>query len=420
MPQSAKNSLATIEDFLRAVGSLRKRAADPLSEPGNLEGEESDHPSAKVDDGLHEPPPEGELAKDNSRRIREMLGDNSTESAKSSAARRKRAEDDEDEDDSDDEYGYPGEMTVAPTMEDPDYDSNKVKDTKDDPGSEHPARTDNPEVGDKKKYAWDKMSMEKLAAEFARLGESLCADVAALSGLPLTKDALDALSQLDEQALAAQAGWEVAQSLAQEKAAQELSELEKLAALESPWGLDQEENLDKQAADALIRDHILEVIKSAEDAAVATASFLDGYLDTFLKAAQEEAAAAGEAIPPEVLEQMQEAPPPTGVDPAEAGAAGVEAGPDEAELLEALSAADSGAGEEDEAEAEEEALQLAQALEQLGVTPEELEAAMAEPSGHEVQAADRRAARRPKKATANHHANHMSQYIAELIRRSRG
>ena len=78
MPTSAQQSMATIDQFLQKVGSV-KVAEDPLSEPGSIGGETS-HPVKKVDDRL-QTATEGARSSENSKDVKEDQGAPSVENA---------------------------------------------------------------------------------------------------------------------------------------------------------------------------------------------------------------------------------------------------------------------------------------------------------------------------------------------------
>ena len=429
MPTSAQQSMATIDQFLQKVGSV-KMAEDPLSEPGSIGGETS-HPVKNVDDRL-QTAQEGSRSSENSEDVKEDQGAPSVENtpeAKAASARlnanrrakgqQKRAEggagmragsaaDDAEE----------SVLNVQPTGEDPANETDSAKGGKEDPGSSHPARTDNDSL-DGHKYAFDNNTpLEKMASMFKDLGESLCAQIAWMSNNPQTQQ--QAMKQAGAQAqgyddsyLAAQAGWELAGLI--------------------------NGTLDKAAADRMVEGAIEDIIKTASDDADRTAAYFDHYFPQLFKQAEGE----GGGLPLEA-----DGPPPGG----EGGG-----GPSEEELMAMLGGGAPAGGEGggppgaggppgSGGEApEEEAAQLAQVLEQLGVTPEELEAAMAEeaadggppPGGDqmaamsggppgggmspnmEVAAIDRLGRGRQHQPQGGEKIAQMRQYISEIIQRSR-
>ncbi len=175
-------------------------------------------------------------------------------------------------------------------------------------------------------------------------------------------------------------------------------------------------NFDKRAADSLVHGTLEEIIKTASEDADKVAAFLSSYSEEMSKKAEGEM--------------------PAGVDPAAmmGGDPAAEAGAEEAAMADAMTGGE-GAGEGgDDVE------QLAAVLEQLGISPEELEAAMAggageemaeggedtasEAPGMEVEASDKKAKSKQasaKQAAAKKGAAEKSvrDYIQEVLERSR-
>lgn len=384
MTRTAMCSIATIDQFIAQVGNV-KTASDgttPLSEPGSIGGETS-HPVKKVDDRLAKAK-EGERSAENSRDVKADQGAPSVEgkpeaSTKSAASIfgllagfAKKA---------DGSVSTPGSAAddhistttkVAPTGEDPSNETNSAKAGKEDKkqggvgGTSHPASTENDSL-DGHKYAND--SLEKLATDMRTVGNNLLAQIHNLyngqghaqHAPPQTKTAATNNTQNTKQAGAVDP--QLAYYAGQE-----------LAALISGHGLN------KQATDNMVRNAIADVVKQASDDA-------DGFITyarSFFKQAEEG-------------EEMDPSAGGGGEDPAAAAAAaggggggdpmaGGGGGGEEEAMMAALgggaggdpSGGMGGGGGGGGDPSDEEAAQLALVLEQLGVTPEELEQALQE------------------------------------------
>jgi hypothetical protein len=436
-------SMQTIDQFLGAVGSV-KIAAEANTEPGSIGGETS-HPVKNVDDRT-EKAKEGERSSENAADVKKDQGSasvDSTPEAKAAsaidvAARfAKKAEGGavQTPGSAADDHLQIG-TNVQATGDDPANETGKAKGGKEDPGSSHPARTDNDAL-DGHKYAYDANTpLEKMANDFKDLGENICAQIAWMSqqggnqktaaaataqanGKPATPpESTKQAGALDPE-LAAQAGWELAGLL--------------------------NGTMDKQAADAMVENTVTEIIKTASADADRTAAFFNDYFAQLNKQAE------GEGEPPADPSQPPggEMPPggAGGGDPAAMMAAmGGGAGADPMGGAGGPPPGAGGGGEDAEAQ------QLAAVLEQLGITPEELQAAMAAeagggagggmppgaggpppgamaggpppgaggpppgaggpPPGMEVQGSD-------KKAVGGEKVANMREYISEIISRSR-
>lgn len=274
MSTSAQKSLSTIDSFLGAVGQSVKAAAAPLSEAGSIGGETS-HPVKSVDDRLQKAK-EGERSAENAKDLKEDQGPPSVDSAgenKSAAEKSldligrlaKRA--------SEGSANPPGtaaddQLQIGtnkqPTGDDPANETNKAKAGKEDPGSSHPARTDNDSL-DGHKYAYDANTpLEKMAADLQEVGNDLCArieiyaqDLEKSASAPNTgatqpqvKQAAATNAGVLSPELAQQAGWEVAGILTGQ--------------------------MDKAASDQMVRNEVKGIIKEAFDDADRVAEFLFG------------------------------------------------------------------------------------------------------------------------------------------------
>lgn len=276
MTTSAQASLSTIDAFISSVAT--KVASDggkPLSEAGSIGGETS-HPVGKVDDRLQEAK-EGERSKENSSDVKDNVGPPSVDSAgenKSAAAKNpidliaglaKKAGGEVNPLGTAEEDQLQVGTHKAPTGEDPANETKKAKGGKDDPGSSHPARTDNSEL-DGHKYAYDaNTSLAKMASDLKEVGELLCAEIEVASGDGTQKTA--AVARPQGQAPGKPAAPQTKQASIDPKLAQAVGW--ELAGLLTG-------TLDKNAADAMVRNELKHIIKEAFADAVNVAEFLNG------------------------------------------------------------------------------------------------------------------------------------------------
>lgn len=329
------NVVDTVQALLDRLDVSATKKAEALSEPGGYSGS-STHPVTKVDDRLQEAS-EGSRSSENTEDVKADLGEPSVDSTTP---------------------GTPGGqnsvtldvgITSKATGEDPSAETDSAKGGKEDPGSSHPARTDNDAI-DGKKYANVFEEFDALCKQAQELGNDLMASITVAVQKPEEKRA-------QEDRAAGQAAAEIAS----------------------------DEGLDKQAIDALVVQSIAETVKTAEQMADLTAEYLNAYFQTLQKQANEGgeqlagpaelmAGAGGEAgdqvIDPETLAAMTEGGAGGELGGAELGGEGL---PPEAGL-------DAGAAGE-EGISDEDTLMLAQILEEAGVSPEELEAALVEGEG---------------------------------------
>ncbi len=421
MTNSAIQSMQSIDRFLQEVAATEKKAAEAHTEPGSVGGP-TQHPVKDVDDST-EDAQEGERSAENEADVSADQGPPSVDNTEDNVAA-KKAVDGKSEDGS---VNPPGTASAdqlqigtkkEPTGEEPAVETSSAKGGKEDPGSSHPARTDNEQL-DSLKYA--EMNTEELSKVAADLGNVLLAGLSKSAAscsahdgdsdsddddddsdekeaeLKGDQDKLDAdgdgkiegsdLAELrnddddddDEKEatdLAGQAGWELAGLLSGD--------------------------FDKEAANSLVHASLVDMISTASSDAEKVAEFVTAYS----KAAEEKEAA-----------EM-----PAGIDPA--AMMGGEEAPMEADEA---AMADAMAGGEGGSEVEE----LAAVLESIGISPEELEAAMAEEAGGmgeeapieeaadeapgmEVEASEKEAVAKKgaaKKATKD--------YIQEVLERSR-
>lgn len=357
-------------------------------------------------------------------------------------------------------------MTSKETGTDPTAETDSVKPGKQDPGSSHPARTDNDEL-DGHKYANDYEALRAMWKRAEDIGSQLCAQIATESRQPARKKAEEGTagstnSQAGGVGVAdgprtedgkIEAEDENGENPAKESAAAAGADLANVFA-----GIGDISHEDKVAADAVVVDALQDVVSLAYARAEKTAALYSAYAAELQKKAEGEeagmdpammggAGGGGEEIPPELLQQILAA---------QGGGAGGEmpvegggGGEDEAALMELLSQGGGGGGEmpaeggdgEDEAalmaamggeggagmegpvgnggEGEigpEELAMLEQILQQEGIDPSELEAALA---GKQAAAKSASAAWRPKTAADRQKYAYMRNYIRELVGRSR-
>lgn len=309
MTRSAQSAMATIGDFINAVG-MTKAADSPLSEPGSVGGPTS-HPVKSVDDRL-EKAKEGERSAENSKDVKEDQGPPSIENAGEAKAasvfdvanrlakgRSKKADGTvvSQGGSAADDHLQLG-TNVQATGDDPSNETGSVKATKDDKkegglgGTSHPASTENSAL-DGHKYAFDATTpLVKLAEMAAEAGNQVCAELALIGhdqGLPALAKTAAAQSNgrvatppkrsAVSPELAKQAGWELASLLSGD--------------------------MDKQAADRMVHTALTGTIKEASDDA-------DRFLQYAAAWANDRRKTAGEEPPPPPEEGGGGMPPPGG------------------------------------------------------------------------------------------------------------
>ncbi len=444
MTNSAIQSVNNIERFLQEVAATEKKAAEAHTEPGSIGGP-TEHPVKDVDD-FTENASEGFRSTENEEDVKEDQGPASVENTPDNVAA-KKAMDGKSEDGS---INPPGTASSdqcqigtkkEPTGQDPSVETASVKAEKEDPASApdgsvghsaSPARTNNSEL-DGYKYA--SMSIEQLQQVVANQGNDLLAKVASYTKaadcscdksdcddcnpeksakLKGNQHKLDANGngKLEGSDFAALRNGADAKD---DKSKPEIKEASNVAG-QAGWELAGLLNgqFDKQAARAAVTAKLEHIIQDGSSDAVKVAEFLTVYSGELQKQAMGEM--------------------PQGVDPAalmgeEPGGMPGEA--DEAAMIDAMAG-----GEADEmAGGGDDVAQLAAVLDSLGISPEELDAAMAaegggemppeepmmdeaatagEAPGMEVEASDKRAA--AKKGAAD---KSMRDYIQEVLDRSR-
>jgi len=461
MSTSLQNSINTIEQFLASVGGSVKRAEAHTEAGGYQDG--TSHPVKDVDDRT-EVAQEGARSAENDKDVKEdqgAVGVNSAATAKSArdilaglsrhaamptysvkrsentdGLKGKQSKLDMNDNDKLDGQDFkmlrnkkaesavstPGSAAddqlqigtnKQPTGEDPSNETNSAKSGKKDSDSAHPARTDNESL-DGHKFSYDQYTpLEKLASYIHECGNQLVAQIAHVAWN--AKKASDGYSQ------------DVAQSYEKQAADPELVQLvgRELASVMS----------DKQATDNMVYDALSGVVKTASLKADLLIEYIAGHDAQMRKYAEGDMLAEG---------MSQDAPPtsdgggmPTGP--------GAEGPGNEAAMMASLGGAPGAemggemGGEGGEAGHEEQVAELLQALEQMGISPEELMQSAAQEGGGEgpahemaeapMQEAAEKAAQAAYFATLNKYAGDrtatkagslakMSNYVSEVIKRS--
>jgi len=437
MTNSAIQSMRSIDRFLQEVAATEKKAAEAHTEPGSVGGP-TEHPVKDVDDSTEEAK-EGFRSAENAADVKADQGQPSVESTSDNVAA-KAAVDGKSEDSS---VNPPGTASAdqlqigtkkEPTGQDPSTETSSAKGGKEDPGSSHPARTDNGEL-DSLKYA--EMQLDDLSKLASDLANNLLASFSKEAELVGDQHKLDVNNngKIEGSDLSALRSGEKKDSKSDEKEDKEAFDIAKYNEEKAEKKKDDDDedcdedkeasdlagqagwelagllsgDFDKKAADSLVRTSLEEIIKTASDDADKVAQFLEVYNSELSKKAEGEM--------------------PAGIDPAAMMGAGGEE-PAGAEAMAAPPEAAMGGDSDVD--------QLAAVLESLGITPEELEAAMAaeggeapmeeapmgdapeaeptadEAPGMEVEASDKAAA--AKKGSA---VKATRDYIQEVLERSR-
>jgi len=268
-----------------------------------------------------------------------------------------------------------------PTGEDPSNETGSAKSGKKDPGSDHPARTDNTSL-DGHKYAGD--SLEKLASSLHECGNQLVAQIAHLAWT----------------AKKAEEGYHGEEHEKKETSEEEKAEHAKQAAdpeLVQLVGRDLAAVMsNKQATDAMVYESLAGIVKTASLKGDLLSEYLIGHIAELQKQAE------GDMM----QEAMTDDAPP-----ASAGGGLPMGGGDEAAM------AGGGGGEGGE---EAEIAQLIEVLKQMGVTPEDLAQAQAQEGGEgEVVGEEPEAPPvAPEKMSGDKRAE-MNNYVSEVLKRSR-
>ena len=367
---SARESMNTIDKFIREVGATEKTAAEANAEPGSVGGA-TEHPVKNVDDST-EDADEGFRSKENDEDVKEDEGPPSVDNqpiAKApslSGSSKSAAEGKSEGGAAGDPVQSPGSASEdqiqigtvkEPTGDDPAVETSSVKEEKEDSSTDHPARTDNSSL-DGLKYAeadLESMPLEQLSKVASGLNNAILAELAVHDfhkGAEHDEhyghddDEEDEDEDKEGADYASQAGYELAGLLTGE--------------------------LDKTAVDGIVQNTLEDVIKTASDDADRVSVFLANYADESQKQAY-----AQEALLKKAQGEMPLAPPPAEAPPEEALGGG-----EEDALIQQMLGEEAGppvgaevppemGGEEGDVD------ELAAILEELGISPEELEAAMA-------------------------------------------
>lgn len=388
MTISASQSMNSIDRFLQEVAATEKQAAEAHTEPGSIGGS-TEHPVKDVDDFTEEAK-EGFRSAENDADVKADQGPPSVDNTPEGVADKKANADCGCEDgcekceksavDGKSESGNinpPGtaaedQLQIGtkkePTGMDPSVETSSVKAEKEDPASApdgsvghsvSPARTNNSEL-DGYKYA--ELNLDQHAKVASDLGNSLLATVANMSKQAELKGDQDKLDvdgdgKIEGSDLSALRNGADAKD---DKSKPEIKEASDVAG-QAGWELAGllSGNFDKQAAAAMVQGTLEEIIGTANSDAEKVAEYLFAYNDELQKQAMGEM--------------------PQGVDPAALmGEEEAMAGGEEAEMADAMAG-----GAPMEAEGGGDVEELAAVLEQLGISPEELEAAMAAEGGGE-------------------------------------
>lgn len=445
MSTSLQNSINTIEQFLASVGGSVKRAEANTEAGGYQEG--TSHPVKDVDDRT-EVAKEGDRGAENSKDVKEDQGPAGVNSAAVAKSARdilaglaksaampafiaKKIEEKEEHKGKDEKkaelkgdqhkidanknnkidgedlrmlrnkkaesaVSTPGSAAddqiqigtnKQPTGEDPSNETNSAKSGKKDPGSDHPARTDNTSL-DGHKYSFDtNASLEKLASSLHECGNQLVAQIAHLAW---TAKKAEEGPHGEEH--------EKKETTEEEKAEHKEAadpELVQLVGRELAGVMS-----NKQAMDHMVHESLRGIVKTASLKAALVSEYLLGRMAELQKQAE------GDMM----QEAMTADAPPTGAGGGmPTGGAG---GEDEA-MLAALGGG-APAGPEEGGD-DGEVANLISALDQLGVTPEDLEQALAQGGEGGAEAA----LPAEKASGAKLAETEMNNYVAEVLKRSR-
>jgi hypothetical protein len=442
MSTSAKESLDTIESFVQEVGA-EKSAAEAHTEAGGYEGPTT-HAVKDVDDRT-ETADEGARSSENTEDVKDPDIGPGEPSVDATGEAKAKVGGDEGTAAKD---HIEATTNVQATGDDPSNETSGTKNTKDDDGyegsSSHPARTDNSEI-DGHKYARDlqAMPLEKLAAHVGDLGNQICADLA--TAADTAKQAMDKCPGCSEAKHMCKCGMYGKQGeskcatdapAAKHAADDQLTpELAKQVGWEMAGLVTG--NFDKQAADKLVEDSLTDIVKTASDDADNVIAYLHNYFAAQKQA--QDAAAAAERQKQAMPMGGQPAGDPGGLPPEAMAAMGGGAPGGEEDPMAAMAGGGGEGGMPPGAEGgmpggEPDPEQLAQVLDQLGISPEELQEALAAEGGGgemggipgdpmaaggaemppEAGAMEAQASATPEAQMAK-----MSNYVREVVSRSR-
>lgn len=389
--------LETIDQVLRGLAAQRVKRAEPLTEPGGYDGP-SEHPTADADDGTQRVST-GDRYREHQRTIRDQQNNLDPESQDDVQAGTQDA----------------AQMSIGmestSTGETPEEETEGTKDEKDDPGTDHPARTDNEDLNGGK-YAAAAAEFTRLRKEAADIGNQILADISVLyTGSPLgvqpssaspgSKSAASAQSSAQVPVAAAWHQWlqQRSNAHAEDMIQLGISMAEKVAAF-----------YDNFFAASLQRElgeiETLDALQKAAQEAVQEA--LEGETggtesEGTEGAAEQEAAVPDLGMSDEDVQALMEAL--LTADMAEAEGGSGEAAPAEEAASPAAVTPE-----------EEELAMLAQAMEELGVQPEELAAAAAAKTAAALRELQSPGRGRGSSAKAQKYAR-IRDYVMELTGR---
>ena len=162
--------VGTIESLLQAVETEK---AASHTEAGGYEGESS-HPSTSVDDSAQSAS-EGSRSSENSEDAKDANPELSVDAASDGPT-----------DGGQDSVTVDVGMKAKATGEDPSNETSGAGAGKDDPGSDHPARTDNDSL-DGEKYSNAMNELAFLAKQAEEIGSDICSMIATTTGHPQAK-----------------------------------------------------------------------------------------------------------------------------------------------------------------------------------------------------------------------------------------
>lgn len=336
---TARRGLATVESFLDEV---KEKVGAAHTEPGS-QGGETTHPVKSVDDNTRDATT-GARSAENAKDIKKDQGKPSVDSTPEATAKKADGGGTASED----------QLQIGTKKGPTGTDVPATKPGKEDPGTTHPAKTDNDALNGGK-YAGDVNTMprEKLASMVGDLGNEILADIvtmvtpskAAAAAPASPAPAAPKTAAAVDPAAAQQAGWDMA-SLAAGK-------------------------IDKQAADAMVINTITQIIKEAEADADRVVTYLRDYYTEQQTKAADGMGGGGGGDPAAMAAAMGGG---GGGDPAASG--GKPEGGGDPTGGGGDPAAGGGGGQDI----------IMQLCQQLGITPEELEQALAAEQGGGGQA----------------------------------
>lgn len=386
--------LETIDQVLKGLAQQRVKRASPLTEPGGHDGPSS-HPSAKTDDGT----------------IVAREGERSEEHSKTNKEDREgldpESQSDAQEGSQDSAQTAIG-IESASTGKTPDEETEGADGGKDDPGSDHPARTDNEDLGGGK-YAAAVSRLDVLCKEANALGNEILSAIVERGSMPKAAEAAAWNGTLDQTPEAAAVAEAVAQRM---------------------------------------RENAASFVQIGREMAEKVASFYDSFFQTLTnqqlaKAAEAAAEETGNEGDDDEEEDEDERQVGDDTGEGDAAAADVElpdlglSDADAQALLEVLLSAEAPDSEaavaaggqpaaapppptaEDLAASDDELAMLAQAMDELGVQPEELATAAAAKTAEALRALQKqaRAARAGGSSPRAQKYARIRDYIMELTGR---